>query len=88
MKFACDQCHTKYSLDDARVAGKVLKIRCKTCQHIITVRDPSLAADAPAPTHHEEHHAETEFSSNESTIVSAAPAAMIASVAAAAAKPP
>ncbi len=43
MKFVCDQCKTKYSIDDARVRGKVLKIRCKQCNHIITVREETAA---------------------------------------------
>ncbi|MSP58944.1 MAG: AgmX/PglI C-terminal domain-containing protein [Myxococcales bacterium] len=43
MKFVCDQCTTKYSIDDARVRGKVLKIRCKQCNHIITVREETAA---------------------------------------------
>jgi predicted Zn finger-like uncharacterized protein len=41
MKFACEQCKTKYSIADERVRGKVLKIRCKHCSHIITVREES-----------------------------------------------
>ena len=53
MKFICDQCQTKYSIDDARVHGKVLKIRCKQCNHVITVREETAARPAvatPAPT--------------------------------------
>lgn len=46
MRFACDKCKTKYSIDDARVRGKVLKIRCKTCSNVITVRDPTPAVVA------------------------------------------
>ncbi len=37
MKFSCDRCHTRYSIPDERVKGKVLKIRCKTCGNVITV---------------------------------------------------
>lgn len=44
MKFACDKCHTKYSIADERVKGRILKIRCKSCNHIITVRE-----EKPAP---------------------------------------
>ena len=39
MKFVCEQCSTKYAIDDARVRGKILKIRCKVCQGVITVRE-------------------------------------------------
>lgn len=43
MKIVCDSCATKYSIADEKVRGKVFKIRCKKCQHIIVVRG------APAP---------------------------------------
>ncbi len=39
MKFSCEQCKTKYSIADERVRGKVLKIRCKHCSFIMTVRE-------------------------------------------------
>ena len=39
MRFACESCKTKYSIEDARVKGKVLKIRCKSCGNVITVRE-------------------------------------------------
>ena len=39
MKFVCDRCQTKYSIADEKVRGKVLKVRCKTCANIITVRE-------------------------------------------------
>ncbi len=38
MKIVCDNCATKYSIADEKVRGKVLKIRCKKCSHIIVVR--------------------------------------------------
>ena len=64
MKIVCDNCATKYSIADDKVRGKVFKIRCKKCSHIIIVRgteggdvppadlgaDASLGDDAaPAP---------------------------------------
>ena len=39
MKFHCDRCKTKYSIADERVRGKILKIRCKNCSAVITVRE-------------------------------------------------
>ncbi len=39
MKFVCEKCNTKYSIADAKVRRKVLKIRCKNCSSIIVVRD-------------------------------------------------
>jgi predicted Zn finger-like uncharacterized protein len=51
MKFVCDRCQTKYSIADDKVRGKVLKVRCKTCQNVITVREvgakPSVGGLAP-----------------------------------------
>ncbi|MEZ4368661.1 MAG: GYF domain-containing protein [Kofleriaceae bacterium] len=39
MKFLCDRCKTRYTIADDRVRGKVLKIRCKNCANVITVRE-------------------------------------------------
>ncbi|HLK91032.1 MAG TPA: AgmX/PglI C-terminal domain-containing protein [Polyangia bacterium] len=39
MKFVCDRCQTKYSIADDKVRGKILKVRCKSCSNIITVRE-------------------------------------------------
>ena len=57
MKFVCERCHTKYSIADDKVRQKILKIRCKTCENVITIRDavvvseagPQRAAPPPAP---------------------------------------
>ncbi|MEZ4460022.1 MAG: GYF domain-containing protein [bacterium] len=48
MKFYCEQCNTKYSIAEEKVRGKVLKVRCKNCGNIITVRDPQSPAPADA----------------------------------------
>lgn len=48
MKFHCDRCKTKYSISDDRVRGKILKIRCKNCSGVITVREPGAAATPAA----------------------------------------
>ena len=51
MKFVCDKCNTRYSIADERVHGRVLKIRCKACNNVITVREehaPAPAAPAAA----------------------------------------
>ncbi|HEY2744993.1 MAG TPA: AgmX/PglI C-terminal domain-containing protein [Polyangia bacterium] len=47
MKFVCDKCNTRYSIADERVHGRVLKIRCKACNNVITVREEH---HAPAPS--------------------------------------
>jgi predicted Zn finger-like uncharacterized protein len=53
VRFACDRCKTRYSIADERVRGKILKIRCKTCANVITVKEgmelPAELAE-PAPT--------------------------------------
>ena len=52
MKIICDSCGTKYSISDDKVRGKVFKIRCKKCSHIIVVKGnaesaPPAAAEVP-----------------------------------------
>jgi predicted Zn finger-like uncharacterized protein len=50
MKIVCDSCGTKYSIADEKVRGKVFKIRCKKCSHIIVVRGgESAPEEAAAP---------------------------------------
>ncbi len=46
MKIVCESCQAKYSISDDKVRGKVFKIRCKKCSHVIVVRgaDESPAA--------------------------------------------
>jgi predicted Zn finger-like uncharacterized protein len=56
VKFVCDRCKTRYSIGEDRVRGKILKIRCKNCANVITVREgmepgaASEASAAPAPS--------------------------------------
>jgi len=49
MKIVCDSCGTKYSISDEKVRGKVFKIRCKKCSHIIVVRGTNEAAASATP---------------------------------------
>src|SRR5438876_7241025 len=49
MKFVCDRCQTKYSIADERVRGKVLKVKCKTCANLITVREVRRPSAAGLP---------------------------------------
>ena len=51
MKFVCDRCSTRYSISDEKVAGKVLKIRCKTCGNIIVVREQGVTSQAAEQSH-------------------------------------
>src|SRR3954463_12976573 len=50
MKFVCERCQTKYSIADDKVRQKVLKIRCKTCENVITIRDAMVVASSVAAT--------------------------------------
>ncbi|HTE53858.1 MAG TPA: AgmX/PglI C-terminal domain-containing protein [Kofleriaceae bacterium] len=44
MKFHCDRCKTRYSIADDRVRGKILKIRCKNCSTVITIKEGAQPA--------------------------------------------
>ena len=45
MRIVCDSCGAKYSIADEKVQGKVFKVRCKKCSHIIMV-DGTASAGA------------------------------------------
>ncbi len=47
MRFACEQCQTKYTIPDERVRGKILKIRCKTCNCQITISEGGVRTARP-----------------------------------------
>jgi predicted Zn finger-like uncharacterized protein len=47
MKFQCDRCKTRYSIGEEKVRGKVLKIRCKNCSAVITVREGNASTSGP-----------------------------------------
>ena len=49
MRFHCDRCKTRYAIADERVRGKILKIRCKNCSAVITVREGMGGSDASDP---------------------------------------
>lgn len=42
MQFTCEACTTRYVIPDERVAGKLLRIRCKCCGAIVDVAGPGL----------------------------------------------
>lgn len=44
MKFACDNCQTRYVIPDERVLGKILRVRCKRCRDVIEVVGPTRNA--------------------------------------------
>jgi predicted Zn finger-like uncharacterized protein len=49
MKFNCPQCNKPYLIADERVRGKILKIRCKNCSTVITVREGMEPAGPVGP---------------------------------------
>ena len=44
MIIQCEQCQTKFKLDDAKVADKSIKVRCARCRHVFSV---SATRDVP-----------------------------------------
>lgn len=46
MKFVCDACGARYHIEDKKVRGKILRIRCKQCAYVITVREPTSPTPA------------------------------------------
>jgi len=44
MIIQCEQCRTKFKLDDAKVTERGVKVRCAKCRHVFTVRSPEAAA--------------------------------------------
>ena len=49
MKFHCDKCEARYSISDDRVRGKILKVRCKKCTHVITVSEDAMTEEKQKP---------------------------------------
>jgi DNA-directed RNA polymerase subunit RPC12/RpoP len=54
VKFSCEGCGKKYATAEAPAPGRVYKIRCKACGHLMIVKAPQPpsaveAAPAPAP---------------------------------------
>lgn len=43
MRFTCEHCNTRYAIPDQRIAGRVLKIRCKRCRSVVEVMGPPPA---------------------------------------------
>ena len=71
MKFLCEKCHTRYTIADDRVRGRVLKIRCKSCSHVITVREdlPSTTTVSPPAGASTDARIEEEFQRTRSAIL-------------------
>lgn len=51
MVIQCEQCRTKFRLDDEKVSERGVKVRCAKCRHVFTVRkeqDPAAISAEPA----------------------------------------
>ncbi len=46
MIIICEECGRKYRIDPAIIAGGESKFKCKTCEHLITVRKPAHRPEA------------------------------------------
>lgn len=44
MIIQCEQCRTKFKLDDTKVTERGAKVRCAKCRHVFTVRRPGAVA--------------------------------------------
>jgi hypothetical protein len=49
VKFSCERCGKKYATADPPSPGKVYKLKCKACGHLIVVRASSAAAQPEEP---------------------------------------
>ncbi len=52
MKFTCDSCGSAYMISDDKVGPSGVKVRCKKCGNVVTVRrveEPPVVAPAAAP---------------------------------------
>jgi predicted Zn finger-like uncharacterized protein len=48
MIIQCEQCQTKFKLDDSKVADKGIKVRCARCRHVFSVAGPQGAPGGSA----------------------------------------
>jgi predicted Zn finger-like uncharacterized protein len=48
MIIQCEQCQTKFNLDDSKVADKSIKVRCARCRHVFSVAGTQSVPDDSA----------------------------------------
>ncbi len=48
MIIQCDKCSTKFRLDDSRITGNGVRVRCTKCQHVFIVAPPPPAEEVGA----------------------------------------
>ncbi|MFY3742718.1 zinc-ribbon domain-containing protein [Anaeromyxobacter sp. Red801] len=49
MKFSCDRCGKRYATADTPVPGRVYKLKCRACGHVIVLKGPAAGAPPGAP---------------------------------------
>ena len=49
MIIQCEQCQTKFKLDDSKVADKSIKVRCARCRHVFSVAGTPVVPEDSAP---------------------------------------
>jgi DNA-directed RNA polymerase subunit RPC12/RpoP len=47
VKFSCERCGKKYATAEDPAPGRVYKLKCKACGHLIVVKASTLAASPP-----------------------------------------
>ena len=47
MIIKCEQCQTKFRLDDSKVTDKGVKVRCAKCKHVFTVQNELPKTEQP-----------------------------------------
>ena len=50
MKFSCDRCGKKYATAETPAPGRVYKLKCKACGHVIVVKTPAAGAEPAGQT--------------------------------------
>lgn len=83
MIIQCEQCRTKFKLDDEKVTERGAKVRCAKCRHVFTVRRSETAPAEPAQA----PRTPSATDSDETVVMSAATAAAVAPPASFAAEP-
>ena len=43
----CEQCHTKYNIDDSKITPQGVRVRCAKCQHVFSVKPPQAPPPPP-----------------------------------------
>jgi predicted Zn finger-like uncharacterized protein len=50
MVVVCPECSTKFSLDESRISGPTVKVRCSRCRHVFQIsREGQVVAPVPTP---------------------------------------